>query len=395
MIASSVGILNDLLGQYQTATGQIESQSVLVATDIFNSLALVSIGVWGVRRLLNRNQDMAESNVDLIKMFIYLGVFYFLITNYDNTLRLIVSSFKAAAPTLGKNVTNFQVVTNPGQVMNTGLGLFKAILQMGVWHLVFGDLIGSGTTILTAIVILLAFAGVAVEVLLIEIGSRIILLGGIVILAFAASEWTRDYATKYINACFSIGLKMMFIYLILGMAGTVTTTWVSTFNSYGPTDLWGADGAIILATFVYWSLITKLPDQAVGYLIGGHGLNLGAHNVGLEAGGAVAGAAFKGYKVVTAKVAQYATTQAGEKLARETATAFAKEELSAGGKKPTDKDINDFVTKTMGEAKRTAKEEMRDSEVAKSFQGRVAQKVKEAMERAKETREKGPQGEKG
>jgi len=47
------------MGQYQTATGQIQSQSVLVATDLFNSLALVSIGVWGVPRLLNRQQDFS------------------------------------------------------------------------------------------------------------------------------------------------------------------------------------------------------------------------------------------------------------------------------------------------------------------------------------------------
>jgi len=52
----------------------------------------------------------------------------------------------------------------------------------------------------------------AVEVLLIEVGSRIICWAGMVVLAFAPQEWTRDYATKYINACFSIGLKMMFIY---------------------------------------------------------------------------------------------------------------------------------------------------------------------------------------
>jgi len=49
----------------------------------------------------------------------------------------LFGSFKSAAPTLGKNVTNFQVVTNPGQVMGLGLNLFKAVLQQGAWHLVF------------------------------------------------------------------------------------------------------------------------------------------------------------------------------------------------------------------------------------------------------------------
>jgi len=392
MIASSVGMLNDLMGQYQTATGQIQSQSVLVGTDLFNSLALVSVGVWGVRRLLNRQQDLAESNIDLIRLFIYLSIFYFLITNYDSTLALIVSSFKAAAPTLGKNITNFQVVTNPGQVMGIGLNLFKAVLQQGAWHLVFGDLIGCGVTVLTAFVILLGFGGMAVEVLLIEVGSRIILLGGIMLLAFAATEWTRDYATKYINACFSIGLKMMFIYLIIGMSGTVTTTWLQTFNNYAPGDLWGADAGLILCTFVCWTLVTKLPDQAVGYLIGGHGINFGAHNSGLEAGAAVAGLAMQGYKVVGAKVAQYAAAQAGEKVAKETAQQFAKDTLSEGGKQPTDKDIDALATKTMGEARKEAKAEMQDSELSKTYEGRVALKVKAAMAKAQAAKDKDSKG---
>lgn len=392
MIASSVGMLNDLMGQYTNAAGQIEKQSVLMGTDLFNSLALVSVGVWGVRRLLSRQQDLAESNIDLIRLFIYLSVFYLLITNYDNTVRIIVWSFKSAAPTLGKNVTNFQVITNPGQVMGIGLNLFKAVLQQGAWHLVFGDLIGCGVTVLTAFVILLGFGGMAVEVLLIEVGSRIILLGGIMMLAFAATEWTRDYATKYINACFSIGLKMMFIYLIIGMSGTVTTTWLQTFNSYAGTDLWGADAGLILCTFVCWTLVTKLPDQAVGYLIGGHGLNLGAHNSGLEAGAAVAGLAFKGYQVVGAKVAQYAAAQAGEKVAKETAQQFAKETLSEGGKKPTDEDINAFATKTMGEARKEAKQEMQDAAFDKTYEGKTALKVKAAMAKAQAVKDKDNKG---
>ena len=49
----------------------------------------------------------------------------------------------------------------------------------------------------------------------------------------------------------------------------------------------------------------------------------------------------------------------------------------------------------MGEARRETQQEVRDAEIGKTFEGRVAQKVKDAMEKAKAEREKGTQGKTG
>jgi type IV secretion system protein TrbL len=382
MDATSVGILNSLLGQYQTATGQIESQSILLAKDLFNSLVLITLGIWFIQRLLNRHHDQAESNIELVKMIIYMNVFYMLISNYDQFLPLIVRSFKAAAPYLGQNVTGFTLITNPGQVMNTGVSLFTTLLKMAASHLWHADLLGVFVSAITALLVLFAFMGVAMEVLLIEIGSRIILTAGIMMLAFSASEWTRDYASKYINSFFSIGLKMMFIYLILGMAGGVTAGWVNTLAGIPGANMLQADGAILVASYAYWCLVTKLPDQAVGYLTGGHGINFGQNSVGLQVGGAVGGLAMQGFKYGRTRIPEVLASRAGEKLANDTAKDFAKQELSVGGKTPTDKQVNDFVTKTMGEAKRSVQEERRSVKISTTFEGQVAQKIKEFQEKA-------------
>ena len=83
---------------------------------------------------------------------------------------------------------------------------------------------------------------------------------------------------------------------------------------------------------------------------------------------------------------------AGEKLANDTAKDFARQELSAGGKKPTDKQVNDFVTKTMGEAQRSVREEQRSAKISTTFEGQVAQKIKGAQEKAALARETKPDG---
>ena len=392
MDATSVGILNSLLGQYENASGQIESQSILLAKDLFNSLALIALGIWFIQRLLNRHHDQAESNIELVKMIIYLNVFYMLISSYDQFLPLIVRSFKAAAPFLGKNVTGFTLVTNPGQVMNTGVSLFTTLLKMAASHLWHADLLGVFVSAITALLVLFAFMGVALEVLLIEIGSRIILMAGIMMLAFSASEWTRDYASKYINSFFSIGLKMMFIYLILGMAGGVTATWVNTLAGIPGANMLQADAAILVASYTYWVLVTKLPDQAVGYLAGGHGINFGQHNLGLEVGGAAAGLAVGTYKFAKVKHAQQKISQAGDQLVKQTARSVATEAFGAADTIPTNKQVNEFVTKTMGEAKKEAKNDIQLAEISKTVQGRTAEKLEMARIKLAEKNKIKPKG---
>ncbi len=386
MDSTSVGVLNALLGQYSTGANQIEAQSINLAKDIFNGLVLISFGVWFVKRLLNRNVDQVETNIELVKMIIYMNVFYLLITGYDQFLPLIVQSFKAAAPYLGQNVSNFIIVNNPGNVMNTGLTIATQLLSLGGQHILKLDIEGLFLSMITALLVLFCFVGIALEVLLIEIGSRIILSAGIMMLAFAGSEWTRDFASKYINSFFSIGLKMMFVYLIIGIGGGLTATWTNTLNNVPPASLIPSYFAVMVASYTYWALVTKLPDQAVGYLAGGHSVNFGQNNVGLTAATATVGMAVKGYNFAREKITQKVTAMAGEKLAKDTATAFAKQELSSGGKKPTNKQINDFVTKTMGEARRSVKEEQWSTKVSKTNEGQVAQKIQAAMVKAAQAR---------
>jgi type IV secretion system protein TrbL len=382
MDTTTVGILNSLLGQYETAAGLMKSTAVSMAKDLFNSLVLVSFGVWCVRRLINRGGDQADSNIHLVKMFIYMNVFYLFITNYDAFFPLILNSLKAAGITLGKSTTNFIVTTNPGQVMNTGASIFSTLLNLALKHVLRVDLIGAFLSVVVSIIVLLCFAGVAIEVILIEVGTRIILTAGIIMLAFAASEWTRDYATRYINACFAMGIKLLFVYLIVGIGGSLTSTWVTTLNTAGlnPQSFLSAYAAVLVASVVYWGLVHKLPDQAVGYLTGGHGISFGMSTSGLAAASAATGMAVKGYALVTTKAAEFATKRAADKLVKETTTAYAKDHFSAQGKIPTNSEIKDFYTKTMGEAKQKAKADQTATKVAGTFDGKVAQKIQELRE---------------
>ena len=65
------------------------------------------------------------------------------------------------------------------------------------------------------------FAVIGLELILVQIGSQIILAGGIFLLAFSGLQWTRDYAERYVHTFFHIGIKMIFIYILVGTRGWI------------------------------------------------------------------------------------------------------------------------------------------------------------------------------
>ena len=79
-------IFNQLTGQYSGSIAAIQSGSIAIGKELFNAIALLSVGLLGINRLLNKNVDMVASNIELIRWLIYLNVFYLFLTEYDQFL---------------------------------------------------------------------------------------------------------------------------------------------------------------------------------------------------------------------------------------------------------------------------------------------------------------------
>ena len=80
-------------------------------------------------------------------------------------------------------------------------------------------------TVLAAAVVMYCFAVIAIELILIQIGSKIILAGGIFLLAFSGLQWTKEYAERYVHTFFHIGIKMIFIYILVGIGAGLARDW--------------------------------------------------------------------------------------------------------------------------------------------------------------------------
>jgi len=55
---------------------------------------------------------------------------------------------------------------------------------------------------------------------------------GYIFLGFGGSRWTSPYFERYISLAVSTGVRLMLIYLMLGVFKTVSNNWIATMNGY-------------------------------------------------------------------------------------------------------------------------------------------------------------------
>lgn len=348
MNSTVMTIFNQLTGQYSGSISAIQSGSITLGKELFNGIALLSVGLLGINRLLSKNVDMVESNIELIRLLIYLNVFYLFITQYDRFLPTIVNSFQQAGAYLGGQAGGAYIVPTPAGIISNGFDVGWSIFVMAAKQTVFLNIGMALVSVAALVVVLYCFGRIAVELLLIQIGSQIILAGGIFLLAFSGLKWTRDYAERYVHTFFHVGVKMLFMYVLIGIGSGLTSKWAQAPAGMPLGLTFQYDFAVAMATYVFYMLCLKLPEQAAVYFTGRMPMNFdpipplpavvkGTYSLGKKAGD---------------WVDKKAVGIQGNIMAQNAANQVAKMNLEAQGKTPSPQDIREEAIRTLGEAKK-------------------------------------------
>ena len=67
-----------------------------------------------------------------------------------------------------------------------------------------------------------------------KLEAIIVMSAGYIFLGFGGSRWTSPYFERYISLAISTGVRLMLIYLMLGVFKTVSQNWIATMNGYTP-----------------------------------------------------------------------------------------------------------------------------------------------------------------
>ncbi|MDE2028704.1 MAG: P-type conjugative transfer protein TrbL, partial [Candidatus Omnitrophica bacterium] len=324
----------------------------------FYAIALISIALLGFNLLLRKNSDLADTNIDLIKWLIYLIFLYTFIDNFQAIFDTVFNWIQDLANYLGVQAShpgpNDAVAIKPENVFAIGVDIAKKMLTLNFKFNIFRVLLTALVSVISAATVLYCFAAIGLELLLVQIGSKIILAGGIFLLGFAALQWTRDYAERYIHSFFHLGIKMVFIYILIGIGLSLAQNWTDVLNRASVDNLIDTYMAVVMASYIYYKLCIRIPNEAVTWLTGRLALGFqtapdvktAAHAMGT----AVKVAGKEVYKSIAGIPSDIAGRQ-GDERAYAAAQQEAIAKFKAEGKTVSPQDIRKETVRTLGEAK--------------------------------------------
>jgi type IV secretion system protein TrbL len=227
----------------------------------------------------------------LAKKTLFVGVFAYLIGNWNSLARIIFESFSGLGLKASGSSMSAADFLSPGRVAQVGIDAGRPILDsisglMGYISF-FENFIQIVVLLFAWIVILLAFFILAIQLFVTLIEFKLTTLAGFVLIPFGLFGKTAFAAERVLGNVISSGVKVLVLAVIVGIGSILFSQFTSGFGGNQPTIENAM--AMVLAALSLLGLGIFGPGIANGIVSGGPQLGAGAAvGTGLAAGGIVA-----------------------------------------------------------------------------------------------------------
>ncbi|TGY88802.1 P-type conjugative transfer protein TrbL [Marinicauda algicola] len=226
----------------------------------------------------------------LVKKTLFVGVFAYIIGNWNNLARIVFESFAGLGLKASGTGFSAQDLMRPGRVAQTGLDAARPLLEsisdlMG-WIAFFENFIQIACLLFAWALVLLAFFILAIQLFITLIEFKLTTLAGFVLIPFGLFGKTAFMAERVLGNVISSGIKVLVLAVIIGIGSTLFSQFTAGFGGQTPTI--DDAMAIVLAALTLLGLGIFGPGIANGLVSGGPQLGAGsAVGTGLVAGGMV------------------------------------------------------------------------------------------------------------
>lgn len=218
----------------------------------------------------------------LVRFAFVTGFFYTLLINGVDYASNIIDSFID----VGKNAIGYKYDENTAdKVLSAGFQIIESVersKKIGMLKILTGIPLYF-IAIIIFIILILILANYIVEMA----SAWIMIFGGYFVLAFGATQWTREWVINYFKAVFGIGLKILTLMFLINIGVDLIQKQVSILNGASFTINNGV--AILATTILLYMVMNKVPDAVVSLVSGAWG-HMSAINMA-SAVAALAGAA--------------------------------------------------------------------------------------------------------
>ena len=289
------GVIDSFLGVF---TSYIDSGFGLLGGEVaFIATTLIIIDVTLAALFWSWGAD-DDIIARLVKKTLFVGVFAYIIGNWNNLARIVFESFAGLG--LMASGTGFSAadLMRPGRVAQTGLDAARPLLEsisdlMG-WVAFFENFIQIACLLFAWALVLLAFFILSIQLFITLIEFKLTTLAGFVLIPFGLFGKTAFMAERVLGNVISSGIKVLVLAVIIGIGSTLFSQFTAGFGGVTPTI--DEAMAVVLAALSLLGLGIFGPGIANGIVSGGPQLGAGAAvGTGLAVGGAaLAGAGAAG-----------------------------------------------------------------------------------------------------
>lgn len=276
---------SDLLDVYKNATTTWVSTAFGYANKLFGLLAFIDF-TWAMIVLFLEGQELQGWIAGFLKKFMTISFFYALLINQSTWFPAIINSFVQ----IGQQAGGVSGYLNPSDILWTGVQISGSILAACIPNAAAGataggvlgiivpgagaaltaaSLIPALVALFCALLIFLAYVIITLTFIMATVESYVVMSAGLIFLGFGASRWTVPYTERYISLVVSTGVRLMVLYMIIGLGQTLSNTWVQQasqipMSTAGLQSLFG----LLASVIVFMALAWQVPKLAGSILQG-------------------------------------------------------------------------------------------------------------------------------
>src|ERR1700690_3322359 len=293
------------------------------AAFLFYVLATLDFA-WSAPSFL-RESDFTGLFLSLIKKLLVISFFYAVLINSQVWIPAIVNSFAQ----LGATAAGVPLAQNPSDIMMQGIQIVSDLFTKVSATDLLTQPGGAITTILAACIVLASYIIITLHYVVTKLEAIIVMSAGYIFLGFGGSRWTSPYFEKYISLAVSTGVRLMLIYLMLGVFKTISNNWIATMNGYTAdqpiTQIFPTLMSMLLFAFASW-MIPKMAASIASGTLGAGAADLVGMGMEVAKGAALTAATV----AVVAATGGAGAAAGGALAATETAGAMGGAEAASG-----------------------------------------------------------------
>ncbi len=285
---ADIGIVAKLTNEFKVQSDKWYSTVLQYSLNLFYLFAVLEIGYFGIRMVLG-STDLKDVIKEFCMLLLAIGFFFVVINNYEEWTAWVVSDLEGIVSSTGTSSSD-----NP---LKIGMAMIDEILR-AVEELSWTEMGLAIAFYLCIFIIFICFCIISANVIVIKCESVIAILASLVLVAFGASNFLREYATNALRYVVSVGFKLFVLQLIL----EIGIGFVNNLHGFTATF----DNCLVIIGFSLVLLVVsqKVPEIVAGIVTGSHtgnggglgfasglvaGTASGITNTAVGAGSAVAG----------------------------------------------------------------------------------------------------------